>query len=91
MVVHRVKSGDTLGHLAVHYGSSVKLIQKANGLADTQLRVGRTLSVPLKGPCTKCPLPAQVVLPPRRLPPAVRSGSNASLPGPVRGDAGTPE
>ncbi len=69
IVVHRVQKGDTLGHLAQRYGSGVKLIQKANGLADTQLRVGRTLNIPLRGPCTQCPLPAQVVLPPRRLPP----------------------
>ena len=69
VVIHRVKPGDTLGHLALHYGSAVKMIQKANGLTGTQLRVGRTLNVPLRGPCTQCPLPAQVVLPPRRLPP----------------------
>ena len=69
-VIHRVKAGDTLGHLAMRYGSGVKLIQRANGLTGVALRVGRTLNIPLRGPCTRCPLPAQVVVPPRRAPPA---------------------
>ncbi len=67
-VIHRVKKGDTLGHLALKYGSGVKLIQKANGLAGVNLRVGRTLNVPLRGPCTRCPLPPKVLVPARRLP-----------------------
>jgi murein endopeptidase len=79
VVIHRVRPGDTLGHIAAHYGSGVKLIQRANGLVDTQLRVGRTLNVPLRGPCTQCPLPSQVLVPPRRLPPP---------PLPVSGSAG---
>ncbi|GMU62204.1 MAG: hypothetical protein AMXMBFR34_39670 [Myxococcaceae bacterium] len=69
LVIHRVRKGDTLGHLAVHYGSTVRLIQKANGLSGTMLRVGRTLNVPLRGPCNNCPLPPPLVLPLRRLPP----------------------
>lgn len=71
-VIHRVRGGDTLGHLAMRYGSGVKLIQRANGLTSNALRIGRTLNIPLRGPCTRCPLPPQVVLPPRRLPPAAR-------------------
>ena len=67
-VVHRIKTGDTLGYLAMKYGSSVKLIQRANGLTNIKLRVGRTLNIPLRGPCTNCPLPPQVVVPPRRFP-----------------------
>lgn len=69
LVIHRVKKGDTLGHLAMKYGSTVRLIQKANGLNGTMLRVGRTLNVPLRGPCNNCPLPPPLVLPPRHLPP----------------------
>lgn len=69
LAIHRVKKGDTLGHLAMKYGSTVRLIQKANGLSGHMLRVGRTLNIPLRGPCTKCPLPPPVVLPARRLPP----------------------
>jgi hypothetical protein len=69
VVIHRVRRGDTLGHLAMRYGSTVRLIQKANGLHGTLLRVGRTLKIPLRGPCTNCPLPPPLVLPARRLPP----------------------
>ena len=66
-IVHRVKAGETLGHLAARYGSTVKLIQKASGLAGTLLSVGRTLIVPLRGPCTQCPATAPVIVPPRIL------------------------
>lgn len=69
LVIHRVRRGDTLGHLAIKYGSTVRLIQKANGLNGTMLRVGRTLNIPLRGPCNNCPLPPPLVLPARRLPP----------------------
>jgi murein endopeptidase len=69
VVIHRVKKGDTLGGLASKYNSGVKLIQKANGLTSTALRVGRTLNIPLRGPCTSCPLPPPLVVPPRCLPP----------------------
>jgi hypothetical protein len=47
----------------------VKLIQKANGLTSTNLKVGRTLNIPLRGPCTNCPLPPPLVIPPRLVPP----------------------
>lgn len=69
LIIHRVKSGDTLGALAVKYNSGVKLIQKANGMTNTALRVGRTLNIPLRGPCTNCPVPPPLVVPPRCLPP----------------------
>ena len=77
-VIHRVRPGDTLGHLAMRYGSGVKLIQRANGLTSINLRLGRTLNIPLRGPCTKCPLPPQVVVPPRRFP-ASRSRGDAGI------------
>jgi Penicillin-insensitive murein endopeptidase/LysM domain len=66
LATHRVKAGDTLGRIAVKYGSTVKLIQKANGLGGTFLSNGRTLKVPLRGPCTKCPMPPPAIIPPRR-------------------------
>ncbi|MDP1826355.1 MAG: penicillin-insensitive murein endopeptidase [Archangium sp.] len=69
LVIYRVKKGDTLGGLAVRYNSGVKLIQKANGLTSTSLRVGRTLNIPLRGPCTNCPIPPPLVVPARCLPP----------------------
>lgn len=82
VIIHRVQRGDSLLRLALRYGSSVKLIQKANGLSGTGLRVGRTLNVPLRGPCTQCPVPPAVVLPPRHLPP-VMMASIARLPAPA--------
>lgn len=69
LVIHRVKKGDTLGRIASRYNSAVKLIQKANGLTSHSLKVGRTLNIPLRGPCTSCPVPPPLVVPPRCLPP----------------------
>lgn len=69
LVIHRVKKGDTLGGLASKYRSTVKLIQKANGMKGTSLSVGRTLNIPLRGPCTSCPVAPPLVVPPRCLPP----------------------
>jgi hypothetical protein len=43
------------------------MIQQASGLAGTLLSVGRTLIVPLRGPCTQCPVTAPVVVPKRLL------------------------
>lgn len=74
IAIYRVRSGDTLGHIAQRFGSGVTLIQKANGMRNTFLRLGRTLVVPLRGPCTRCPLPPPVVVPERRLPPACLAG-----------------
>ena len=71
LVIHRVQKGDTLGGLATRFNSSVKLIQKANGLSSTSLRVGRTLNIPLRGPCTNCPIPPPLIVPPRCLPPGL--------------------
>jgi murein endopeptidase len=75
LVIHRVRKGDTLGAIALKYNSGVKLIQKANGLSSTNLKVGRTLNVPLRGPCTSCPVPPPLVVPPRCLPPQVLTKS----------------
>lgn len=69
VMIHRVQKGDTLGRISIRYGSSVASIQRANHLSNTSLRVGRTLNVPLRGPCTNCPLPPPLKVPPRRLPP----------------------
>jgi hypothetical protein len=69
VIMHRVKKGDLLGRIAQRYGSTVRLIQKANHLNGTFLSIGRSLRVPLRGPCTQCPLPPPVRVPPRLLPP----------------------
>lgn len=72
-VSHRVRSGDTIGHIARKYGSSVRMIQRANGMRSTFLKLGRSLTVPMRGPCTQCPLPPAVVVPARRLPPQLKT------------------
>lgn len=72
-VSHRVRSGETLGHIARKYGSSVRMIQRANGMRSTFLKLGRSLTVPMRGPCTQCPLPPPVVVPARRLPPQLKT------------------
>lgn len=68
LVTHKVKRGDTLGGLARRYGSSSKTIQRQNKVKAGKLRVGQVLTIPLRGPCTSCPLPPPVIVPPRRLP-----------------------
>jgi murein endopeptidase len=76
-LVHRVQRGDTLGGVAARYGSTVKLIQQASGLAGgALLSIGRTLIVPLRGPCTQCPVAAPVVVPPRLLTMSHAAGSD---------------
>ena len=70
IVMHRVRSGNTLGAIALKYNSSISAIQKANRMRGSFLRLGQVLAVPLRGPCTRCPVPPPVVVPPRRLPPS---------------------
>jgi LysM repeat protein len=44
---HTVVAGDTLSHLAVRYGTTVRALVEANGLASSGLiRIGQTLAVP---------------------------------------------
>ncbi|HZH17433.1 MAG TPA: penicillin-insensitive murein endopeptidase [Archangium sp.] len=69
ILVHRVRSGDTLGGIALRYGSSINTIKKANRMRGVFLSIGQRLAVPLRGPCTRCPIPPPVVVPPRRMPP----------------------
>lgn len=48
-VRHRVRKGETIGHLAAHYGTSVEAIMRANGLRTHRLRARRTYRVPVRG------------------------------------------
>jgi len=65
-VRHKVRRGETLGHLARRYGTSVSGIRAANGLRGSTLRAGRSYVIPVR----KVPPDAgPVVVPPRRLPP----------------------
>ena len=47
-IVHRVKSGETLSHIALRYGVSVRNIQRWNGIG-TRIRVGQRLAIYLNG------------------------------------------
>ncbi|MFP2934701.1 penicillin-insensitive murein endopeptidase, partial [Pyxidicoccus sp. 3LG] len=57
VTVHRIRNGDTLGGIALRYNSTVAMIKKANRMRSNFLRAGQRLSVPLRGPCTHCPVP----------------------------------
>ncbi|MCP3168719.1 LysM peptidoglycan-binding domain-containing protein [Myxococcus qinghaiensis] len=78
VMLHRVRSGDTLGGIALKYGSTVSMIRKANRMKNNFLRAGQRLSVPLRGPCTNCPVPPPFVLPPRQLPPETQAPAVAA-------------
>lgn len=43
---YKVKSGDTLGAIAMKFGASVKDIQKINRMTSTKLRIGQELLIP---------------------------------------------
>jgi LysM repeat protein len=68
IAMHKVRSGDTLGAIAMRYNATVPSIRNANRIRGHLLRIGQVLSVPLRGPCTRCPVPPPVVVPPRRAP-----------------------
>jgi penicillin-insensitive murein endopeptidase len=69
---HRMRSGETLGSVARRYGTSVTAIRQANGLKSTRVRAGRSYTIPIrKAPVDSGP----VVVPPRRLPSALRPGA----------------
>jgi penicillin-insensitive murein endopeptidase len=65
MVKHRVRRGETLGSLALRYGTSVSAIRAANGLRSSLLRAGRSYTIPIR---RTPPDSGPVVVPPRRLP-----------------------
>jgi LysM repeat protein len=64
-VAHVVRSGQTLGHLAARYGTSVRAIMQANGLSSTLIRAGRTYRIPMRTPA---PPQEPLVIPHRLLP-----------------------
>ncbi|HSK10191.1 MAG TPA: penicillin-insensitive murein endopeptidase [Vicinamibacterales bacterium] len=65
-VRHTVTRGQTLGHLARRYGTSVQAIMQANGLRSTQLRAGRAYRIPMRA---AAPPSVPLVVPPRPVPP----------------------
>lgn len=66
-VRHKVKSGQTLGHLAHSYGTSINAIKRANGLKSNLIRAGRTYRIPRSGGVKMVPAP--IGAPSRHLPP----------------------
>ncbi len=76
-VKHRVRPGETLGGLARRYGTSASAIRAANGLRGTQLRAGRSYTIPIRRvPPDEGPL----VVPPRRVPPPPVTTASAAPP-----------
>jgi murein endopeptidase len=76
-VTHRVRSGETLSHLASRYGTSTAAIRAANGLRGNNLRVGRRYVIPVR----RVPTASEpVVVPPRRLPASLESVAMATPP-----------
>lgn len=63
-IVHTVRSGDTVGALAVRYGSSIAAIIEANGLDDSALIfTGQGLVIPVRlVPITETPSPTSEIL-----------------------------
>ena len=78
IVMHKVRQGETLGQIARANNTTVGLIQKANRLRGSFLHLGQQLRIPLRGACTRCPLPPTVVVPPRRGPAMTASAVAAS-------------
>jgi LysM repeat protein len=75
---YRVVKGDTLSGIAHKMGSSVKTLMTANHLSSSFLRLRQVLKVPLRGPCTNCPVPPLVTIPARHLPPPASSSDATS-------------
>jgi membrane-bound lytic murein transglycosylase D len=86
---HRVRSGDTLSHIARRYGTTVAKLAQANGLRPgSRIRVGQVLKLPVRGATTASAQPQAAALPG-----ASRDKSAASAPpagGAVAPAAATP-
>lgn len=68
--VHVVRSGETLSHLAVRYGTTSAAIRKANGLASSTIHAGRRLAIPGRGAVSAAGVPTTNAG--RRIPETVR-------------------
>ena len=45
---HKVKSGETLGSIAMRYGTTTNALKRANNLNSSLIRVGQVLKIPAK-------------------------------------------
>lgn len=64
---HRVRPGETIGHLAARYATTVESIMRANGLRTSRLRARRSYRIPVRGAVASTSDP--LVIRPRLLPP----------------------
>lgn len=65
---HRVKRGETLGKLAKRYGTTVRAIQRANGLRSNVIQAKQSYKIPTSA--TPAITASVSEVPPRRLPPS---------------------
>jgi LysM repeat protein len=83
--MHKVRRGETLGKIAKRFGTTVKEIQRANGLRNSLIRAGRVYRIPQKG---DAPAPGEVIVPVRLVPPSdpgaepVKSSANSAFSSP---------
>jgi penicillin-insensitive murein endopeptidase len=67
-IYHRVRKGQTLGHLAQRYGTSVSSLRRANRLRSNMIRAGKSYRIPrrggVKGASTPIAIPARLIPPP---------------------------
>lgn len=68
-VYHKVTSGQTLGHLAKRYGTTISVIKKANGLKSNLIRAGKSYRIPRRGGIITSIEP--IVIPARMIPPTL--------------------
>lgn len=74
---HTVRKGETLGKIAKRYGTSVKEIQRANGMRGTVIQAKKTYKIPKSG--GPSPVSGDIVFPPRLLPPPAGGHKSALL------------
>lgn len=74
-ILHRARSGDTLGSLARRYGTTVEAIQAANGLRTTAIKAKRVYKIPRPGRSPTIPQSPPANAPPRRVPPPRRGST----------------
>ncbi len=52
---HTVRSGETLSHLAVRYGTTSKALRQVNGMSTSSIYAGRRLTIPGAGSTSAAP------------------------------------
>ena len=85
--VYTIKSGDTLTHIAHHFGVTVKALEAENNLSTTKIKVGQKLNIPAKPEAALAPgnqnEPPPSTAAPQSVPmqPAPASSNPSSAPG----------